>query len=95
MIVEIRNLMPSTNGKISLLWIPAHCDLPGNEVADDLAKRATVLQQGETPVSYAIAKARIKRRKWSPKHERAIETYGERRQPRIDIESKWPRSVRS
>ena len=95
LIVEIRNLMPSTNGKISLLWIPAHCDLPGNEVADDLAKRATVLQQGETPVSYAIAKARIKRRKWSPKHERAIETYGERRQPRIDIESKWPRSVRS
>ena len=69
LIVEIRNLMPSTNGKISLLWIPAHFDLPGNEVADDLAKRATVLQQGETPVSYAIAKARIKKRKWSPKHE--------------------------
>ena len=95
LIVEIRNLVETINSKISLLWIPAHCDLPGNEKADHLAKEGTKLPQDQTPVAFAIAKARIKRRKWMPTHERAITTYEDRRQPRTDIECTWPRKVRT
>ena len=36
--------------RVHLQWVPAHCDLAGNERADTLAKEASMLPQDEVPV---------------------------------------------
>ena len=38
--------------RVTLQWIPAHCDLPGNEEADALAKRGATEEQVETLATY-------------------------------------------
>ena len=43
-------------------WIPAHCDIKGNEKADNLAKEGRRLPQPETIMSYREAKTVIKHR---------------------------------
>ena len=95
LIVQIRELIRDIRQKVTLLWIPAHCNLHGNDKADALAKAGTTMQQDNTPVTFAIAKARIMRRKWEPQHPRAIATYQQRRKPVTDVEKKWPRRVRT
>jgi len=95
LIVEIKRRVKEIGKRITLLWIPAHCDLLGNDRADDLAKQGSKMRQDDTPVTFEIAKARINRRKWQPTHTRAMDTYQERRQPRADIEKIWPRRVRT
>lgn len=50
-----------------LQWVPAHSGLVGNERADLLAKEATALEQGNTPIdtsSITRAAARLARQKW-------------------------------
>ena len=42
-----------------------------------------------------IMKARIRRKKWIPTHDRVRKIYKERRKPKIELERKWPRKVRS
>jgi len=37
-------------GPVFLQWVPAHCGLPGNEKADELAKGASSLPQEDVPV---------------------------------------------
>ena len=81
--------------KVILLWVPSHCDVAGNEVADKLADRGTKESQQEIPVSEKIMKARIRRRKWQFSHERTARMYKERRRPKMEIERSWPRKVRS
>lgn len=88
---EIHELLP----KIILLWIPSHCDVAGNERADELARKGTELDQNETFVTHKIVKAKIKSRKWTVKNEKAVEIYQSRRGPRFDIEKQWPKKVRS
>ena len=78
-----------------LLWIPSHCDIPGNERADALAKEGSELNQDNTPVTHKIVKSKIKARKWAETHKRAIDTYGNRRKPDFKTEKKWPKIVRS
>ena len=41
-------------------WIPSHCNIPGNERADILAKRGASKEQPIKPVSQATAKQIIK-----------------------------------
>jgi len=43
-----------------LQWIPSHCDIPGNERADVLAKRGAAKEQPHKPVSQATAKQILK-----------------------------------
>ena len=81
--------------KITILWVPSHCGCEGNEVADRLADAGTELDQSEIPITYAIAQARVKKRKWEVQHQRARDTYGERKKPKMEIEKVWPRSVRT
>ena len=40
---------------LHLQWVPAHCDLEGNEKADALAREAATLPQGDVPVDVRTA----------------------------------------
>ena len=42
--------------EISIQWIPGHCDIPGNDRADKLARQGTSKTQHNEQVSYATSK---------------------------------------
>ena len=42
----------SVNCRVALQWIPAHCGVPGNELADKLAKQGAKAEQPHASVSY-------------------------------------------
>ena len=46
--------------ELTLQWIPSHCEIPGNERADTLAKKGAESEQTNTPVSLNTAKQIIK-----------------------------------
>ena len=46
--------------EVTLQWIPSHCEIPGNERADALAKKGAQSEQPNIPVSLATAKQIIK-----------------------------------
>ena len=48
------------NATIVVQLIPAHCGLSGNEEADNLAKRGSMLEQIDPPISYREAKTALK-----------------------------------
>jgi hypothetical protein len=57
--------------KVVIQWVPAHCDLQGNERADKLAKKGGALQQEDTGLTYEVAKSYIKchlSTKWEKDH---------------------------
>ena len=94
-IKKIKDKICKLKSEITLLWIPSHCDIEGNERADELANTGTDMSQEFTPVTHKIVKAKIKNRKWVVQHARAAKTYESRRSPKVEIEKKWPRNVRS
>jgi len=49
-------------------WIPGHCGIEGNMLADSIAKDASTLPQSAAPVDFSTAKTVIRHhcaRKWS------------------------------
>ena len=50
---------------VTLQWIPSHCNLPGNEVADSLAKESTTKEQLDRSTSYAEVKTILKAKQHS------------------------------
>jgi ribonuclease HI/exonuclease III len=92
---KIKTNIANITCKLTIMWIPAHCDTAGNERADFLAKEGSKLEQSATPVTFNIVKAKILGKKWEIKHQRAKEMYGDRRGPKRIIEKVWPRNVRS
>jgi ribonuclease HI len=92
---KIKTTISRLTTQITLLWIPSHCGIRGNEEADDLAKHGSDMAQDNVPVSHKSVKARIKARKWDLEHPRARELYGARRSVRLDVEKAWPRKVRA
>ena len=92
---KIKEAVYRLEGEVTVLWIPSHCGTLGNEVVDALANDGAKLPQGGIPVTHAIAKARIRKTKWKISHPRAAEMYGDRRSPKMEIESKWSRKVRT
>ena len=79
---------------MTLLWIPSHCDINGNEIANELAKDGTTMDQSRTIVTHKIVKTKIKNRKWKTSHSRVSATYKERRLPKYNNEKEWPLEVR-
>ena len=92
---NIKEAVHNWGGCITLVWIPSHCGVAGNEEADRLADMGSKMSQDGVPVTHATAKARIRREKWTIGHARAEEVYGERRRPKFEVEREWPRNVRS
>ena len=92
---KIKEKCYQLESEITILWIPSHCGCDGNEEADRLANEGTKLDQSEIPITYAIAQARVRKRKWEVKHTRARDVYGERKNPKMEIERGWPRTVRT
>ena len=67
---HLRNAMSTQNySRIVMQWIPAHCKIPGNERADDLAKKGSKMEQVERPVTYQEAKGIIKEIAKPPRQE--------------------------
>ena len=62
---------------IVIQWIPAHCDIYGNELADAAAKAATSLDEPQTEISFSSICSHIKARIVDNpnKHERTAEVY--------------------
>ena len=57
--------------EVTLQWIPSHCNLPGNEAADSLAKEGTTKEQVDRSTSYPEVKTILKAKqhsKWKHKH---------------------------
>ena len=94
-ILKIQEQLTKLEADVTILWIPSHCDVPGNEKADELANQGALADQSGIHVTEAIIKAKIKNEKWTISHPRAINTYGDRRSPKMEIERTWSRNVRS
>ena len=55
----------------TLQWIPDHCGLRGNELADTLAKQGAHLEHIDSTTTYSVKKRIIKsclKRKWKIEH---------------------------
>ena len=92
---EIKTTLSRLNTQVTVLWIPSHCGIPGNDEADELAKQGSSMAQDDTPVTHKSVKAKISGRKWEIRHARAKETYGDKRGPKVEVEKSWPCSVRT
>ena len=62
---DIKTAACNTLNKITLLWIPSHCGIDGNEIADELAAKGTSLDQSNTIVTHSIVKAKIRNKRWT------------------------------
>ena len=54
--LTIDKVLTSYDIKLTLQWIPGHCNLQGNERADRLAKEGARKEQPENPCSYSNIK---------------------------------------
>ncbi|GFR69231.1 ribonuclease H [Elysia marginata] len=67
-----RKLLMAKVGELTLQWIPGHCNIEGNERADNLAKLGSGLDQEETTITYQEAKTMIRMaagERWKKSHE--------------------------
>ena len=56
----IDQLLTSYDIKLTLQWIPGHCDLQGNEIADSLAKEGARKEQPDNPCSFSTLRRIMK-----------------------------------
>ena len=49
-------------GKVNLFWVPSHCGIEGNEVADGLAKHGTTMTQEDCEVTLETSMTFLKRK---------------------------------
>jgi ribonuclease HI len=94
-LLEIKLVLAEIKSDVTILWVPSHCNIDGNEKADELAKTGTSKDQSTVPITHSIRKAKIKARRWEVEHPRAKAMYKDRRKPQEDLERRWPRRVRT
>ena len=58
--LALHNLISAHNITITLQWIPGHCDITGNEIADKLAKEGACKEQKNYPCSMDTVKQILK-----------------------------------
>ena len=58
--IKINSFLEDYNITLTIQWIPSHCNIPGNERADTLAKKGATKEQVLKPVSQATVKQIIK-----------------------------------
>ena len=51
--ININSFLEDYNITLFIQWIPSHCNIPGNERADTLAKKGATKEQSSKPVSQA------------------------------------------
>ena len=66
----IWRLLLKRRARTDLVWVPSHCGLDGNELADQAANAATNLDQSTTQLSLSTAKAVIKQ--WRRNEDRRL-----------------------
>ena len=86
----LRNIC-SDGRRLVFVWVPGHCGLIGNELADAAAKRASKNDQSDAACLYKSVRALWKRRErvreWQ--HQRCQEVYGDG--VKFDLERDWCR----
>ena len=58
-LLKIQHEPPLVNCCITLLWIPSHCDVDGNEKADDLAKLGSQANQSNVRNKFAKPRSKV------------------------------------
>ena len=58
--LTIHSFLEDFEATLTLQWIPSHCNIPGNERADSLARSGAQKEQIDKPVSLSTAKQMIK-----------------------------------
>lgn len=90
-IVGVGKELSRNNKELVFVWVPGHCGLPGNEMADVAAKRGTSEDQSESACMYksvrCLWKSRERVMEWQ--HQRCKEVYGEG--VRTNEECDWTR----
>ena len=51
---QIKDEIYDSTAEITVLWIPSHCKVEGNDKADDLARLGSETDQSGTPVIHKI-----------------------------------------
>jgi len=76
---RVYQLLSNITGTLQFVWVPSHCGIPGNELADTEANEAANMTQDDRGWLYDVAKARIwnKIEKKPIQHERMARIYPE------------------